>query len=353
MHITTADYDRPSPCNEKYTYAKAVMKGSTRTGLRRGGIRDRAFLPIVFEAEPDDDWTDPRVWERANPNLDVSVSREYLEREVSIARVTPRYEFTFRRLHLNQRTRQDVRWLDPAAWDKCRGDPPETWDLGDRPCWGGLDLASNRDANALVLFFPDTRNEWNGVGRVLPFFWVPEEQIRTRMIQGDDRYQDWHAQGFLETTPEDTADFDLIRARINALGEVFNVVELAVDRYNAHQLMMQLDSDGFEVVPFSQQMKPMSGPMKHVERLISRRGFWHGGHPVLSWMARNVVAKTDSFDNCRPVKSSPDSKEHIDGMVSLIMAVGVWGAGTGDDGTSIYETRGIVSLADEPDESED
>ena len=97
LYITTSDYERPSICNEKYDYA---------TKVRDGIIDDASFLPVVYEATKDDDWKDPKIWRKANPNFGISVSEEYLARECKRAQEVPSYENTFKRLHLNIRTEQ-------------------------------------------------------------------------------------------------------------------------------------------------------------------------------------------------------------------------------------------------------
>jgi phage terminase large subunit-like protein len=112
VHITTADFDRESICNEKHDYACKV---------RDGIIEDESFLPIIYEVTKDDDWKDERVWHKANPNLGVSVSLDYLRRECKRAQDTPTYENTFKRLHLNLKTQNDVRWLQLDRWDACAG----------------------------------------------------------------------------------------------------------------------------------------------------------------------------------------------------------------------------------------
>src|SRR5690606_16310143 len=78
VFITTADYNRKSACNEKYEYACKVRDNK---GDKSREGHDPAFLPVIYEAHIDDDWTDPEVWAKANPNYGVSVRREYLERE--------------------------------------------------------------------------------------------------------------------------------------------------------------------------------------------------------------------------------------------------------------------------------
>ncbi len=114
IYITTADFDLESICNERYDYDCKVLDGV---------IDEPSFLPVIYEAARDADWTDPKVWADANPNLNVSISQEYLERECRRAQETPTYENTFKRLHLNMQTQQDVRWLSLEQWDACGVEP--------------------------------------------------------------------------------------------------------------------------------------------------------------------------------------------------------------------------------------
>ena len=101
VYLSTSDFERPSVCNQKHEYAAKV---------RDGIIDDPYFLPVIYEASRDDDWTDPEVWAKVNPNLGVSLSLEYLERECRRAQETPSYENTFKRLHLNIRTQSTAAW---------------------------------------------------------------------------------------------------------------------------------------------------------------------------------------------------------------------------------------------------
>ena len=63
------------------------------------------------------------MWEKANPNLEVSLSRDYLRRECRKAVELPRLENTFKRAHLNQWTESSVRWLDMDRWDATADEP--------------------------------------------------------------------------------------------------------------------------------------------------------------------------------------------------------------------------------------
>ncbi len=149
VHITTAGFDRNSICYLKYDQARRV-----RDAKPGDTDNDPSFLPVIYEAPAESDWTDEKTWFAANPNLDVSVSLDYLRRECQHAKDSPAYQNTFKRLHLNIWTEQDVRWLDMSKWDLCGLTPIEAAELEGRECYAGLDLASTNDVAALVLLFP-------------------------------------------------------------------------------------------------------------------------------------------------------------------------------------------------------
>ncbi len=115
-------------------------------------------------------------------------------------------------------------------------------------------------------------------------------------------------------------DYDVIRRRINELGQQYNIREIAADRWNATQLLSQLEDDGFEMVAVGQGYRDMSDPTKQLEALVLSRRLVHGGHPVLRWMAGNVSVQQDAAGNLKPSKKK--SIERIDGIVALIMAIG-------------------------------
>jgi phage terminase large subunit-like protein len=306
-YITTADFNRPSICNEKHDYACKV---------RDGIINDPSFLPVIYGAEPDDDWTDPAVWRKANPNLGVSVSLEYLERECKKAQETPAYENTFRRLHLNQRTETDTRAIQMERWDAIK-DAVDEEALLSRECYGGLDLSMTTDLSAFVLLFPAL--DGNGYD-VLPFFWAPRENARLRERRDRVPYETWARQGHLKLTEGNVIDYDVIREDIGRLRDRFNIREIAADRWNATQIITQLQGDGFEIVAYGQGYKDMTAPTKELLKLVTEGTLRHGGHPLLRWCASNTATEQDAAGNLKPSKKK--STERIDGVVSLVMALG-------------------------------
>lgn len=333
--ITTAGYDRESICWQQHEYARQVAEGI---------IDDPTFLPAIFAAGQEDDWTSPAVWERANPNWGVSVQPEFIEREYQTALASPTYQNTFRRLYLNQWTQQENRWIDMGAWDACGGALP---DLAGRVCYGGLDLASTTDIAALVLAFPPgTRGEGRGaeeepVWWLMPFFWIPEEKMIERERRDRVPYSTWVRQGLVTATPGNVIDYGYIRNQINELAARYDVREIAYDPWNATQLSIELQGDGVLMVEMRQGFASLSAPSKELLRLVLAGGVAHGGNPVLRWMADNVAAKQDPAGNVKPDKSK--STNRIDGIVAAIMAVGRASVAAGP-AVSIYEERGVREL---------
>jgi len=309
VYITTSDFERPSICNEKHHYAAQV---------RDGIIDDPTFLPVIYEATLDDDWTDPETWYKANPNLGKSVSYEYIERECKRAQETPSFENTFKRLHLNIRTEQDVRWLQMHRWDQCNTDvDPDA--LKGRECYAGLDLSSTTDISSLCLVFPDW-SETPVVYDVLSFNWIPGDNAHRRERKDRVPYIAWSNQGFVSLSPGDVIDYDAIRNKINELGEIYDIRSICIDRWAATQITTQLTGDGFDVIPFGQGFASMSAPTKELEKVVLGKQVRHGGNPVLRWSASNVTVESDAAGNLKPSKKK--STERIDPIVSMVMALG-------------------------------
>ena len=328
LYITTSDFEREgSICNEKEDYAIKV---------RDGIIDEPTFLPVIYKADFNDDWTDEKVWEKANPNIDVSVKREYLRKACKRAQESPTFENEFKRLHLNIRTQQDVCWIPMDKWDVCAG-LVDVEALRGCECYGGLDLSSTKDITALVLAFGKEDKVL-----LLPKFWIPRDGAKERQNRDGVPYLTWANLGLITLTDGNAVDFDIVRRDINVLNGIYKIKDLAIDRlFNAAQLTTQLMGDGIDVVPFGQGFASMSAPSKEFEIMILGQRLIHGGNPILRWMASNVAAELDAAGNIKPSKKK--SKEKIDGIVAAIMAIARLSANCAQK-ESIYETRGILTF---------
>lgn len=323
--ITTAGVYEPESIGwEQHEYARQVLEGV---------IEDDSYFAYIAAAEETDDWTDPVVWAKANPGLGVTIKLDYLEQECARAINSPAYQNTFRRLHLNQWTAQEERWLDMTAWNACKRELP---DLNGRPCTGGLDLASTTDIAAFVLVFPPQDEDepyW-----LLPHFWIPKENLIERVRRDRVPYDAWLRDGLLMATPGNVIDYGYIEQTIRQLALDYDIREIAFDRWGATLLYQRMEEARQTMVEFGQGFASMSPPMKEFLKLILSRRIAHDGNPVLRWMADNVIARTDPAGNIKPDKSKSRSK--IDGIVASIMGL--------DRALryapSVYESRGVLEL---------
>lgn len=329
VNITTSDFEREgSICNAKHEYASKV---------RDGVIEDRAFLPVIYEASREDDWTSPEVWAKANPNLGVSVTEEFLASECRKAQEDPTFENEFKRLYLNIRTQQAFRWMPMVKWDAC-DKPLRPEDLKGLECHGGLDLATVEDMASFVLDF--VIDEYH---HLLPFYWCPEETAELRQRKDRQPYDMWSKQGLLTLTPGGSIDYRYIRKEINDLAKLYSIQRVGFDPWNATQISQQLaEEDGIDMVEFRQGTISMNAPMKQVMGLVIDRKIVHGGHKILRWNMNNLAANSDPSGNVRPDKAK--SFEKIDGAVATIMAIGMATAGGGDK-PSHYEDKPVRWLS--------
>ncbi len=308
IHLTTADTNRESLCNEKYGYAKKVRD---RIYTDESALR---FLPVIYEADKDADWTDPQVWRDVNPNLGVTITEKFLHSECEKAMKTPRYINQFKRFYLNIQTSAESAWIPVQKWQDCRTVVPAS-KLAGLSCWGGLDLSSVQDISAFVLvFIVNNSYVW------LPYFWIPEEFAFEKEKKDRVPYSVWAQQGFLEMTPGNLIDYDVIRKRIQELGQMYQIEEVAYDRYNATQIVTQLQGDGFNMIPFGQGFISMSGPSKEFETAVLGGKLVHNNNPVLTWMVANAMVLMDAAGNIKPAKNK--SRDRIDGVVAGIMGLG-------------------------------
>lgn len=341
--MTTAGFDKKTLCGEMYE--KAIQ-------VRDGKIHDDAFLPVLYGIEDKENWEDRAVWRRVNPNWGLSVKPDDFEQQYREARESPAFLNTFLRLRLNKWVQQAVRWIDQKKWAACTGAveyEKMLEALKGRPCYAGLDLSTVTDLSALVLLFdssiePDdpgypSEKELEGDPQegelppgfeygdplpgydVLSWFWCPEEGIRIRARKDRMPYDVWAREGWLIATEGDAVDHGAIRKKIQDLGQDYQIQEIAADPYNAHKLLTELEAeDGFTVLRVSQGFGSISAPTKALDALYRRRQIRHGGQPVLSWCADNASLDKDAYDNWKPSKKK--SRERIDGMIALVMALG-------------------------------
>lgn len=340
--ITTAGVDRHSLCWDLHDYTERILLEVAK---------DDSFFGVIYTLDPKvtdgdgrvieegDDWEDEACWVKANPNLGVSKKLDDMRRKAMQAKEMPTALNSFLQRELNTWTQATVRWLNAPKWLAC-SQAVDADGLRGRTCYGGLDLSSTTDVTAFVLVFPPQGPA--DPYQVLCWFWIPEETMKLRTKRDRMQYQTWVRQGYMSTTPGDAIDHDFVLAKIGDLCEWYDIQEIAFDRWGAAQVQAKLQELGGPdwLVQFGQGFASMSAPMNELERLIFAERLAHGGNPVLSWMAGNLVATMDSAGNKKPDKAK--STEKIDGMVALLM--GLDRATRHQPKESVYEERGLREL---------
>ena len=326
--ITTAGNDTNSICYELHQKAVDIIEGRKV---------DPTFYPVIYGADPEDDWTDPKVWRKANPSLDITIGIEKVQAACDSAKQNPGEENAFRQLRLNQWVKQAVRWMPMDKWDACVSHIDEE-DLEGRVCYGGLDLSSTTDLTSFVLVFPPQDEDDKYI--ILPYFWVPEETLDLRVRRDHVPYDLWEREGHLMTTEGNVVHYGYIEKFIEKLGERFNIREIAFDRWGAVQMVQNLEGMGFTVVPMGQGFASMSPPTKELMKLTLEKKLAHSGHPVLRWNMDNIFIRTDPAGNIKADKAK--STEKIDGAIATIMALDRAIRCGNDTSESVYDTRGLL-----------
>lgn len=335
--ITTAGTDQTdaSVCWEQHVYAEQIL---------RGVIQDDKYAGFIFAMDEKDDWQEEKNWYKSNPNLGVSKKLDYMRDQAKKASKMPGFLNTFLRLDLNRWTQQTTRWIDMALWDQNAGAPIVESELTGRLCFAGLDLSSVSDLTALVLVFPDPVDR--DAVTMLCRFWCPASRLTDEHNRYRDQYQAWARDGWLRTTPGNAIDYSAVKAQILVDAQTFQIQEVAVDRlFQGYQMSMELAEEGLTVAACGMGFMSMAGPTAELERRLLVHKIRHGGHPVLKWMANNVSVKEDPAGNKKPDKSSSQGK--IDGIIGILLALDR--QMRHQTTTSVYESRGLVTLGGPPD----
>lgn len=332
--ITTAGILPESLEASEHEYASKV---------RDGTFDDPSFLPVIYEAGIDDDWTSPAVWRRANPSLGVTVPESYYAEECRKAERQPRFETTFRTLYLNQRVTASVRWLRLADWNACYDDDathePEALDakLRGKPFYLGIDFGSVDDLCALFGLWLDDG------GRVHYRAWcyAPREAAERRAELGRVPYLQWAEKGWLTLTPGDTTDYGFLLAEVERLAKRHRVTAIGYDPNNAGDAGNRLDALGFTVRRVPQSFSALATATRRFEADVRNHKAKHDGNPVLKWCVSNAVVEQDANENPRPSKRR--SVEKIDAVVAGVIAQAV-ALEVLPVGPSPYNERGVTWL---------
>lgn len=329
--ISTAGTNTSYPCYALQKKMEKILSGKL--------VNDEIFA-VVYTIDKDDDWTDFKVWEKANPNISVSVFVDFLKRQLKDGLQEARKQNIVKCKHLNVWSNAGAAWLNMVEWEKCADPEMDIRDFEGTPVYLGLDLASKIDIASKMYLFK--------VGDDYYLFskhYIPETRTHGEEFA---HYAGWVHDGHIEATPgsridiqgiedsikEDAKKFDLSGSEVGG-GEVCN------DPWNAQQLITNLMNEDIECVEISQTVAYLSEAMKEIEAAVKEGNFHHDGNPVTTWMFGNICCTPDKKDNIFPFKEGDENK--IDGGVATItaMARAMYDDG---DGISVYKSRGVVTV---------
>lgn len=305
---TNSGFDRLSVCWKKREYSVNVLTGV---------FVDDTWFAWICGLDEGDDWEDERNWIKANPGLGVMVKLKELREAAAKAKNDPSNLNSFLRFRMSVWTESDVIWMPMEFYDKCN-EVVDIEALRGRQCIGAFDLSTTTDSTAAALIFPPSGNDLKW--RALVQYFLPKDAIEARVKRDRVPYKQWADQGMFILTPGRVVDYSFVRAYILRMAEMFDLKEICYDVWNSSEIVKELEDDGFEMIKWGQGFRDMSAPTKRIVELVLTDELAHGGHPVLRWNARNAVAVPDAAGNLKLDKSK--SREKIDGMIAVIMALG-------------------------------
>lgn len=305
--ITTAADSKSSFCYRLHEYTEAVNNGDVTD--------DDSFYGRIWGLKEGEDWEDEDVWFKCNPSLGHSISLESFRTDFKQARSMAGMAYTFKSRNLNAWISTDKTWIKRELWEACADENLTIDDFAGEDCYAGLDLSSVTDLTALVLCFPR-----DGKYYFFPYIFCPEDNIEKRSKVDKVPYRQWADEGHMFPTSGNRVDQQHVLDKVAELHGIYNIRELAIDRWNAAMLTTKLQEIGCEVVSFGQGFASMSEPSKSLERLVLGKEAIHPNNSVYNWTVDNVILETDAAGNYKPNKKK--SKDRIDPVVATVMALG-------------------------------
>lgn len=302
--ITTAGFNIEGPC---YRMRKTAMQ------ILEGQKHDDTFFTVIHTLDEGDDWMDEKVWVKANPNIGITPSWEFMRAEFQRAvNEGHEAEVQFKTKNLNIWVSASSTWIQDEAWMKC----PPLPDLTGRMCWGGLDLAERYDFTAFCACFPPDTPD--GIYSFKWWFWVADEAAKGLSGRGVNVY-DWEREGYVTITPGNAVDLTYVIRELAKIGPEINLQSIAFDPWGSVTNQIQMQEGGLVITECRQGFRTMSAPMRDFQRLTAIGQLAHGGNPVVRWMLSNVEVARDPAGNIKPDRRRKENK--IDGIVAAIMAL--------------------------------
>jgi phage terminase large subunit-like protein len=267
------------------------------------------FYGLIYAAKDDDDHSSPEVWRKANPSMGIAFPEDEFAADYQDAQTDPRKMSKFLRYSLNVWQAGDTRWFQGDDWAKCGSAPLAP--LEGRPCWVGVDLASNLDMTAAAFVFKEADGSYSVEWR----YWVPRETVADRVREGIP-YDAWIRDGWVTVTDGHRLDHEAVARDIIAYGETHEIKAVGCDPWQAGALETLLQREGITTKDIPQRTSYLNAPCKLLEALVVEGRLRHGGNPVATFNANNVCVYMDPTGMIKPDKAK--SNEKIDGIAALV-----------------------------------
>ena len=304
--ITTAGFNINGPCHQ---YRKVV------NDIVSGKKEDKSTFGLIFTANKDDDWNDEKTWQKANPSIGTTPSWDGLRTEYTKAlNEGQSAEINFKTKNLNIWVRQSKTWITDKIWMQGNKTESEEKLMGSE-CYAAVDLSTKWDLTCFGLLFPPTPERDSFIFKAK--YYCPQEGATFRAKKDGVPYLDWAKDKHLYLTEGNVTDFNAVQLDIQEAMQNYSVQKVYYDPWQSTQFASELFADGVPMEQFRQTVVNYNEPIREMEALISKGQIWHGGDPVLRWMAGNITLKTNHTGLVMFDKDK--SQEKIDGMVVLAM----------------------------------
>lgn len=307
IFTTTEGYETPGPWPEMRKFSQQILEGA---------VEADHFFTLMYTIDKDDDEFNEDIWEKANPLLATNeILLDRIRKDAKDAKAMPGRHVEFLIKRVNRQSSVSEGWIDLKKWKQCDGPVDLEW-LKEYPCYGALDLASTRDLTSLRLV-------WLVDGLIYTHGWrfVPETTVQLRIDRNLVPYGAWVKAGHIIKTPGEVTDYDMVRDKVLWVNDNFKLISVAYDLWNAAQIAAKLEKEEIDMIQFIQGPKSYHPAMKYFEESYIAGNLRHGGDPVLTWCASNIVSRLDPNMNMAPDKKKSNDK--IDDMTALLMATGI------------------------------
>ena len=307
LSCTTAGYVNDSIYDE-------LMKRSTR--FLYGESRESKLLPFLYIIDDIEKWNNINELRKANPNLDISVSVDYMLEEIAIAEGSLSKKAEFMCKYCNIKQNSSLAWLPATSIQAICGEPIDIEQLRGSYCVAGLDLSQTTDLTCACAVI-----EKDGRLNVLAHFWMPAEKIDEATERDAVPYWTYVKRGFLSLSGDNFVDYHDCYNWFTSLLSEYELYPLKVgyDRYSAQYLVQDMQNAGFQMDDVFQgdNLWPV---LQEMEGLIKDGSLYIGDNDLLKMHLVNAAVKI-STERGRGRLVKINQTARIDGVAALADAL--------------------------------